>query len=339
MYAYERNEYTDPSAINLFDKVDCIFLDVDHRLLPWGQKSRTLLLLIKTAFFTNKAVFAAGAGLQFVSFVMSTGGKRLRVLNGEAGTDIKVMKKFTCPTVVGPDDVFLDSASGDFFELKDTGAGSKRGYVWSPAGSIGSHVHDTTANLVSQKYAVKPPSPRKKTFAPPPHKTVPKYKNRAIMIGETKVHIVKSFLRHKAFANFNDNWKDFIVYCDNTWNLDTDTNGRNKHRYKILAESSQGPQIVEYRNVWGVQFHIRKKFPMSYEIMRNFARHMYEKQSSEGRVGISCDFLLQGDPNLKPKRGLARPFSAPVKRQDVFRTKEDEVPGSKSSSRQSSKSR
>lgn len=76
VYAYERNEFTDPSAINLFDKIDCIFLDVDRRLLPWGQKSRTLLLLIKTAFFTNKAVFAAGAGLQFVTFVMSTGGKR-----------------------------------------------------------------------------------------------------------------------------------------------------------------------------------------------------------------------------------------------------------------------
>ncbi|GMH59725.1 hypothetical protein TrLO_g6446 [Triparma laevis f. longispina] len=336
VYAYERNEFTDPSAINLFDKIDCIFLDVDRRLLPWGQKSRTLLLLIKTAFFTNKAVFAAGAGLQFVTFVMSTGGKRLRVLNGEAGTDIKMMKKFRVPNVVGPDDVFLDSASGDFFEIKE-GTG-KSGYVWSPAGSIGSHVHDTTANLVSQKYAVKPPSSRKKTFAAPPHKTVPKYKNRAIMIGETKVHILKSNLRHKAFANFGDNWKDFIAYCDNTWNLDTDTNGRNKHRYKVIAESSQGPQFIEYNNVWGVQFHIRKKFPMSYEIMRNFARHVYEKQSREGKVGISCDFLRNGDPNLKPKRGLVRPFSAPVKRQDVFRTSEDQVPGSKQSSRQSSNS-
>ena len=94
VYAYERNEFTDPSAIGLFDKIDCIFIDGDHRLLPWGQRTRPLLLLIKAAFFTNKAVFAAGAGLQFFCFVLSTGGKRIRLLNGEEGSDIELMSKF-----------------------------------------------------------------------------------------------------------------------------------------------------------------------------------------------------------------------------------------------------
>ena len=135
----------------------------------------------------------------------------------------------------------------------------KGGFVWSPAGSVGSHVHDTAANLVSQKYAVKPPSPRKKTRAPPPHKTVPKYPNRAIMIGEVKVHVNKPFLRHKAFENFGDGQFNFVAQCDNKWNADTATNGRCKHRYTVLAESAHGPQVVEYKNMWACQFHVRKK--------------------------------------------------------------------------------
>ena len=163
VYAYERNEYTDVNAINMFDKLDCIVVDVDNRLVPWGALTRPLLLLLKTAFFTNKPVFAAGGGIQFVSFVLSNGGKRIRVLNGEEGSDAdKTMATFQVPKDVGPDDVFLDSTSGDFFGLKKDATGT--GYVWKPTGSVGSHVHVTTANIKSLKYGMRPPSPRKKVY-------------------------------------------------------------------------------------------------------------------------------------------------------------------------------
>ena len=59
VYSYENNEFTDETAIQRFDKIDYIFVDADRRLLPWGDKTRGLLLLIKTAFFTNKALFAS----------------------------------------------------------------------------------------------------------------------------------------------------------------------------------------------------------------------------------------------------------------------------------------
>ena len=48
--------------------------------------------------------------------------------------------------------------------------------------------------------------------------------------------------------------------------------------------------------------------------MRNFARMVHDRIRVEGRIGISCEFLKSGDPNLKPKKGLVRPFSAPVRR-------------------------
>ena len=54
VYAYERNEFTDTQAIKNFDRIDCIFISGDRRLLPWGKRTRALLLLVKNAFFTNK---------------------------------------------------------------------------------------------------------------------------------------------------------------------------------------------------------------------------------------------------------------------------------------------
>jgi hypothetical protein len=202
VYAYERNEFTDPASIGLFDKLDCIVMDVDHRLQPWGDRTRALLLLVKTAFFTNKPVFAAGAGIQFVAFVLGNGGKRVRVLNGAEGSDANDAKLglqgFQTPAEVGPDDVFLDSASGDFFSLGRAADGTAQ---WTPAGTVGSHLHDGCANIQTPKYGVRPPSPRKKQYGGPVHRAVPvtHYPVKAMMRGEVKVRVVKRHLRHAAF--------------------------------------------------------------------------------------------------------------------------------------------
>ena len=95
-----------------------IFVDADRRLMPWGDQTRPLLLLLKTAFFTRKCVFAAGGACGFVSFVLSNGGRKINVLNGNGkGSKLETMASFTPPSVVSPDDVFLDSTSGDYFQL------------------------------------------------------------------------------------------------------------------------------------------------------------------------------------------------------------------------------
>ncbi|GMH50273.1 hypothetical protein TrRE_jg6536, partial [Triparma retinervis] len=313
VYAYERNEYTDPAAIKLFDKIDMIFVDCDHRLLPWGKRTRPLLLLLKTAFFTNKCVFAAGGATQMLSFVISTGGKKIRVLNGEEGGKVGDMERFVVPKVIGPDDVYLDSEAGDFYMLK---AGRRKGqHEWVPAGNIGSHVHDVTANLKTLKFGVKPPSPRKKVFAKPPHKTVPKYPVRAIMAGEVKVRVEREHLRHAAFRGFGEYGQTFLGLCDNEWSLDVQSNKRNPRQYRVLASSERGPQVIEYENMWAVQFHVKQKYKSSLGVVTNFVRLMHEKICNEAKIGISCDFLKQGDPNLKPRKvGALRPFSAPVRR-------------------------
>ena len=70
-------------------------------------------------------------------------------------------RSFVTPAVIGPDDVFLDSNSGDFFQL-DVGPVVQKRANWVPVGSTGSHLHDVNANNKTQKYGVRPPSPRKK---------------------------------------------------------------------------------------------------------------------------------------------------------------------------------
>jgi len=291
VYAYERNEFTDPNAIKLFDKLDMIFVDCDRRLLPWGKRTRPLLLLLKTAFFTNKCVFAAGGATQMLSFVISTGGTKIRVLNGEREGKFEDMGKFVVPRVIGPDDVYLDSESGDFYKLRAAG---RDGHEWVPAGNIGSHVHDTTANLKSLKYGMNPPSPRKKVFAKPPHKTVPKYPVRAIMVGEVKVRVENEYLRHAAFKGFGEWGRNFLVGCDNEWSLDLDSNNRNPRQYHVLASSERGAQVIEYENMWAVQFHIKGKYMRSCDIVRNFVDVMHERVCNEAKIGISCEVRRMG---------------------------------------------
>ena len=221
--------------------------------------------------------------------------------------------RFVVPRVVGPDDVFLDSEAGDFYMLK---AGRTKGqHEWVPAGNIGSHVHDVTANLKTLKFGVKPPSPRKKVFAKPPHKTVPKYPVRAIMAGEVKIRVEREHLRHAAFRGFGEYGMTFLGHCDNEWSLDVESNKRNPRQYRVLASSERGPQVIEYENMWAVQFHVKQKYKCSLGIVKNFVRLMHEKICNEAKIGISCEFLKQGDPNLKPRKvGALRPFSAPVVR-------------------------
>jgi hypothetical protein len=100
--------------------------------------------------------------------------------------------------------------------------------------------------------------------------------------------------------------------------VDAATNGRNKKgkQYTVLAESERGPMVIQYGNMWACQFHVsgEKKFGCTYQILENFVSSLHERIRAEGKIGISSEFLKNGDPNLKPSGAGMRPFSAPVKR-------------------------
>ena len=77
--------YSDPAAGARFDATDLIFVDGDAGLLPWEPTARPLLALVKACVACRKALFAAGPAALMVGYVCATGGRRLRVLNGDAG--------------------------------------------------------------------------------------------------------------------------------------------------------------------------------------------------------------------------------------------------------------
>ena len=78
------------------------------------------------------------------------------------------------------------------------------------------------------------------------------------MRGEVKIRVCKPQLRHAAFKDFGGSEFVFLAPCNNTWNVDVATNGRNKSgkQYKVLAESERGPMVIEYNNIWACQFHV-----------------------------------------------------------------------------------
>jgi hypothetical protein len=169
-------------------------------------------------------------------------------------------------------------------------------------------------------YAVKPASPRKKNYGPAVHRCVPvaHYAVKAIMRGEVKIRIDKSRLNHHLFKGCGDGGLTFLAPCNNDWNVDAATNNRNKvgKQYTVLAESERGPMVIEYKNIIATQFHIsgEQKYASTAKMLHNFVKNLHSRLCVEGKIGISCEFLKNGDPNLKPSGGGERPFSAPVRR-------------------------
>ncbi|CAM9212938.1 unnamed protein product, partial [Discosporangium mesarthrocarpum] len=139
-YDNELTEFSNKAAVKAFDKLDMIFVDGDCSLMPWRKDPhRSLVLVVRTALCADKCLFAAGAGASVVAYVCATGGRRLKVLNGngEGGAlhDFPLMNlrkhRGTSPTSVAEEEVALDWGTGDIFTLDEGGC------CWIPHGNVG----------------------------------------------------------------------------------------------------------------------------------------------------------------------------------------------------------
>lgn len=90
--------------LQMFDYVDIVFIDGDGNLLPWlrkcekvkfdSDKCLQLRILFKMCKMTNKCLFAAGIGMQFLVYYCATNLAELNVINGkEKGGPITAIKE------------------------------------------------------------------------------------------------------------------------------------------------------------------------------------------------------------------------------------------------------
>jgi hypothetical protein len=126
------------SARQLFDHLDFVFIDGDANILPWYERARKFLILIRMCKKTRKLLFACSFAMQIFVYLCATNLYISRVVNGNGKGTPKaefaaVDKKKLNELVFG--DVFIDSTTGDVY-----GFDSQKGEFY-PIANAGIHNH------------------------------------------------------------------------------------------------------------------------------------------------------------------------------------------------------
>ena len=117
--------------------IDIVVIEGDPNVLPWERKNYRIKLLFEMCKATNKTLFACGFGMQLLVHFCAIGEQRLHVINGgEKGGLLETISAHKTPEVLsslGPNSVFLDYATGDFYAF------DKYECQWKPKGNVGLH--------------------------------------------------------------------------------------------------------------------------------------------------------------------------------------------------------
>ena len=120
-----------------FDLIDIVIIEGDPNVLPWERKNQRIKLLFEMCKATNKCLFACGMGMQLLVHFCAIGEQKLQVINGgQKGSllqDIVKYKTAEALTNLTPQSVFLDYATGDFYNF------CKYEFQWRPKGNVGLH--------------------------------------------------------------------------------------------------------------------------------------------------------------------------------------------------------
>ena len=104
-----------------FDLVDIVYIEGDPNVLPWERRNQRIRLLFEMCKATNKTMIACGLGMQLLVHFWAIGEKKLNVVNGnEKGGLLSEIDKFKSAQILKqltPDSVFLDHATGDFYQF------------------------------------------------------------------------------------------------------------------------------------------------------------------------------------------------------------------------------
>lgn len=144
-------------------------------------------------------------------------------------------------------DVFLDNATGDYYTFKkDVG-------LWVPMGNTGLHYSKAAEQSGTEGAFMR----KVKTYKPKPSK----YSTQEVLkskITERKCTIRKEFLHHWAVKHMD---KEFVAINESLWDahpIGMSTTSAYEVNYSTIAESENGPEVLEHRNTLAMQFHIEK---------------------------------------------------------------------------------
>lgn len=158
---------------------------------------------------------------------------------------------------LGEIDCFLDATTGDLYTLRH------QSNEWLPLCNMGLHnIRVAQEYNTLGKYVIQAPVYR-------PNKVIEDrtQNNRFYESHEVLCYIKKQHSNHWLFAECG---LEFIVPHKSKWQVHSFTFMNRIKTFEVIADSKEGPLIIEYPNIIGVKFELDKRYPQTVKVLGNF---------------------------------------------------------------------
>lgn len=198
-------------------------------------------------------------------------------------------------------DLFLDHVTGDLYIF------SPESEEWVPSSNVGLHYKRAAMeyNTIG-KYIIKSPVYQPKRL---------NAENVVLENHEVVCIVKKHMCGHWLFQGCEP---DFIVPCGSRWQVHPIVFVDKNKVFKELASSADGTMIIEYKNIIGVQFEVKKRYPNTVNILKNFVRSKLRTLVEDSEVFSVYDYknlefkqLATNGITFKPKGPLESQRSSP----------------------------
>ena len=151
----------------------------------------------------------------------------------------------------------MDAVTGDLYTLRHEST------EWIPICNVGLHnVRLAQEYNTLGKYVIQAPVYRPKQIIQDRVQAHCFFENHEVLC-----YLKKAHSNHWLFVNCG---LEFPVAHKSKWHVHGFKFTDSEKTYEVIAESDDGPFIIEFRNIIGVKFEINKKYPETRHIIHNF---------------------------------------------------------------------
>ena len=261
-------EETKESLINRknFEKLDMVFIDGSEKYLPWKDKGYRLYEFIRLCKTTNKILFAAGVGMQFLIYYLATGSNTLfNFINSKGEIQaVEELEKIPINFLkkLKKNDFFLDFVTGDILEYHIINQ------IWSPIMNIGLHKQIAAEKYMSRGKFILPDNFKGKDYLSNPESTI--VSNCHEILNKITREYLSSYL-------VNDIPNEFVGYTSLTWFPHFFNVSFRKYNFQAICLSDKGISVIEHDNSVGVAFHPKTGYKETIMFLDNFIKNKFRE--------------------------------------------------------------
>ena len=261
-------EETKESLINRknFEKLDMVFIDGSEKYLPWKDKGYRLYEFVRLCKTSNKILFAAGVGIQFLIYYLATGSNTLfNFINSKGEIQaVEELEKIPIDFLkrLKKNDYFLDYVTGDILEYHIIN------HIWSPIMNIGLHKQITAEKFMSRGRFILPDNFKGKDYLSNPQMTI-----------VSNCHEILNKINREYLSSYiADNIpNEFVGYTSLTWFPHFFNVSFRKYNFQAICLSDKGISVIEHDNSVGVAFHPKIGYKETIMLLDNFIKTKFRE--------------------------------------------------------------